>query len=71
MVRVRGRPFCIGRLWQGVEARFRGLTPIPYLLRRFRVYDGFVFSAGGGFVPSVLFRLRRRVFPAVVSFLLN
>ena len=46
MVRVRGRPFCIGRLWQGVEARFRGLTPIPYLLRRFRVYDGFVFCFG-------------------------
>ena len=55
--RARGRLlFCIGRLWQGVEAMFRGLIPIPYLLRRWRrsgVCGGFVFCFGlvrGGFV---------------------
>ena len=42
-------PYCIGRLWQGAEAMFRGLIPIHYLLRRLRrsrVYGGFVFCFG-------------------------
>ena len=37
---------CIGPLWKGNEATFRGIIPIPYLLRRSRrsrVYGGFVF----------------------------
>ena len=41
-----GGAFCIGRLWQGIEAMFRGLIPVPYLLRRlrrYRVCGGFVF----------------------------
>ena len=31
--RARGEAplFCIGCLWQGIEAKFRGLIPIPYL----------------------------------------
>ena len=55
-----GIPFCIGRLWQGIEAMFRGLIHIPYLLRRLRrsrVYGGFVFvlvlCVCGGFASSV------------------
>ena len=54
---------------------FRGIIPTPCLLRRFRrsrVYGGFVFCFGfcarGDFASSVLFRLRRWVFFAVVSF---
>ena len=47
--RVGRLPFCIGRLWQGIEAMFRGLIPMPYLLlrlRRSRVYGGFVCCFG-------------------------
>ena len=44
-----GAPFCIGCPWQGVEAMYRELIHIPYLLRRLRrsrVYGGFVFCFG-------------------------
>ena len=49
---MEGRPpFCTGRLWQGVEAMFRGLAS-PFI--RFRVCGGFVFQFRfcmcGGFV---------------------
>ena len=52
--RVGKLPFCIGRIWQGIEAMFRGLSPIPGLfalfsacsrLRRFRFCFGFVCAA--------------------------
>ena len=58
-----GDPLRIGRLWQGIEAVFRGLIPLCYLslrLRRSLVY--------GGFASSVWFRIRCWVFCAPVSF---
>ena len=62
-------PFCIGCLWQGIEAMFRGLIPIPYLLRRLRrsrVYGGFVFCFG--FVRG-RFRVVSLVSPPALSLL--
>ena len=70
-------PFYIGRRWQGLEAMFRGIIPIPYLLRRFRffrVYGGFVlcFSFVRAVVSRHLFSFVSGVGSfAVVSFLLN
>ena len=62
-------PFCIGRLCQGIGALFRGLIPIPFLLRRLRrsrVYGGFVFAFG--FACAVVSRHPFSFSPGVGSF---